>query len=175
MTMTSRAIAMFCYSLFMCLGAWADEQMRPLAIGGDWAAFQHSQGMTAAPDLCVAVNARANVGFRASETGVELRVSNRSWSLPAGVEGEIVIAVSELKSTARIGANTEDSVAAAMAEEDYVPLFAAMTKAPAMTIAVGKAKAINVSLAGSAKVMNAFRTCAGIRGNDHKGGENPFK
>lgn len=50
-----------------------------------------------------------------------------------------------------------------------------MDKAAAMAVTVGKAKPISVSLTGSSKAANAFRTCAGIEGGSGKGGENPFK
>jgi hypothetical protein len=44
-----------------------------------------------------------------------------------------------------------------------------------MTVTGGKAKSFSVSLAGSTKTTNVFRTCAGIKSDAPSGGDNPFK
>ena len=50
-----------------------------------------------------------------------------------------------------------------------------MDAASAMIVTVGKAKPVTVSLIGSTKATNAFRTCAGINGNPKAPGSNPFE
>jgi hypothetical protein len=55
------------------------------------------------------------------------------------------------------------------------PMLDAMAKASAMSVTAGKAAPISVSLLGSSKVLNAFRTCAGIAGSAPGAGSNPFQ
>ncbi len=50
-----------------------------------------------------------------------------------------------------------------------------MDNSAIMTVTVGKAKPLAVSLVGSTRVTNAFRTCAGINSNAKTPGGNPFE
>ncbi len=153
----------------------ADEQMHLLAHSGDWGALAHSPSMTATPDVCLAVNPVRGVAFRADGSDVEIRLSDKSWSLPVNVVGSISISVGTWKKSFEIDDNTANTVVVALPPDDIGPLFAAMDKAPIMTIAVGKARPMNVSLSGSAVATNAFRTCARIDSNAETPGGNPFK
>lgn len=155
--------------------AAADEQMVPLAQSGDWAAIAHRPSMTAVPDVCVAINVRSRVAFWSDGGTVEIRISDSKWSLPTHVDGSIEIVIGDWKTIQTISGNEASMVTAVLDEDTYPAMFAAMDKASSMAVTVGKAKPINVSLAGSSRVTNAFRTCAGITGGDLKGGENPFK
>ncbi|CAH2606457.1 protein of unknown function (plasmid) [Rhodovastum atsumiense] len=68
-------------------------------------------------------------------------------------------------------------VVADVDEDDMIKLFSAMDAASAMVVTAGKAQPVSVSLAGSTKATNAFRTCARIGGKpksaDPEG--NPFE
>jgi hypothetical protein len=50
-----------------------------------------------------------------------------------------------------------------------------MAKAASLKLTIGKDAPISVSLDGSTKALNAFRTCAGIGGGGTGGGSNPFQ
>ena len=54
-------------------------------------------------------------------------------------------------------------------------MFAAMDKAEGMSVTIGKARLFQVSLNGSTRAINAFRTCAGINSNAKTPGSNPFE
>ena len=71
--------------------------------------------------------------------------------------------------------NTDGMVSIKIDDAIFGKLFDSMDKASFMSVKVGNGKPINVSLAGSTKAMNAFRTCAHIRGNEAIPGANPFK
>jgi hypothetical protein len=163
----------------LCLlsaSAYADEQIVPLAQSGDWAAVAHKESETAPPDVCIAANvADPHVVFRADSDGVQFRVSNESWSLPAGVTGNVVVTIGEWSNTFAIDQNTDTMVNAEAAQDVVSAVFAAMDKASAMTVTAGKAKPFSVALTGSTKATNAFLTCAGIKSNAPGGGDNPFK
>jgi hypothetical protein len=165
-------------ALIVCscpLMAIADEQMVPLAQSGEWVAMAHKVSITARPDVCVAFNLRAGIALRGDGDTVEFRVIDKNWSLPASVTGDVLIAVGGWNLTLAINDNTEDSISSEMKPADIVALLTNMDKAATMAVTVGKAKPISVSLTGSSKVANAFRTCAGIEDGSTKGGENPFK
>jgi hypothetical protein len=160
-----------------CL-AWADENIVPLAENGSWNAMAHHPSMLAPPDVCVAtsqVNESQNFIFRASVTGNEIRLVDRRWTLPTGVEGTIKIAVGAWTGAFDVSANTADMVDAEISKEDLLAMLTAMDKSSTMTVIIGKTKPIGVSLSGSTTVTNAFLTCAGIKGGVKAPGANPFQ
>jgi hypothetical protein len=131
--------------------------------------------MTAAPDMCVAMNISAGLMLRVDAQTAEVRVIDQAWSLPADVDGEISIAVGDWKQVYPVGHNSSIMVAAIMESSDLTEMMGAMDKATTMTVTVGKSKPKAVSLAGSTKATNAFRTCANLKGNAASGGANPFQ
>ena len=100
---------------------------------------------------------------------------NEKWSLPAGVHGDIDVSVGAWKVTLDIIDNTATMVTAKIQVGDVVPMFSAMDKAGSMAVKVGNSPPETISLAGSTRVTDAFRTCAGIPGNAKTPGTNPFQ
>ena len=162
-------------AVFVSASAMADESMRPIARSGDWIAFAHSETMIAKPDVCVAASMPSGVALRSGEDEIQLRVVDQKWSLPTGVSGSVTISVGVWSKSIDIDDNTDTTISVVLPPDIYAPMFEAMDKASTMLVTVGKAKPINVSLAGSTKVTNAFRTCAGISGGAKSGGANPFE
>jgi hypothetical protein len=121
------------------------------------------------------MNPQTGFTFRADRDSVEVRVVNSAWSLPSDVQGTITVTVPGWHATFDITSNTSDMVSATIEQADLLPMFAAMDKAAAMTVAVGKAPPLTISLAGSTRVTDAFRTCAGINSNSKTPGGNPFQ
>jgi hypothetical protein len=158
-----------------CVSARAEEQMVPLAISGDWVAMAHRPDMIARADVCIVFDAKRGVALRSGNGVVQLRVTNSSWSLPADVQGNITVNVDAWNAIFEIDDNTDTMVNAEIADNLIEPMFAAMDKASNMSITVGKAKPVVVSLSGSTRATNAFRTCAGIQGNTKAPGSNPFQ
>lgn len=175
--MSEHAWVAVAFSLLIAGAANADEQMRPLAISGQWVAMAHHASMTAAPDMCMVVHMQSHVGFRRSDDSedVEFRAWNDGWSLPAGVEGSMTLQVGAVSKTYGINSNTDTMVAVVVPNDDVLAVFAAMDKAASMSVTIGKTKTTIVSLSGSTKATNAFRTCAGIRSNAASPGSNPFQ
>jgi hypothetical protein len=154
--------------------ALADEQIRPLAISGDWAAAAHAASMTAPPDVCLATNIASGFTVRSDEDGLQIRVTNRSWSLPANVTGIVEVDVGNFHKTFEIDDNTDNMVNAELPHDDAIALFSAMDNASSMSVTAGSGKPTTISLAGSTKATNAFRTCAGLNSAGSGGGSNPF-
>lgn len=154
----------------------ADEQMRLIAQSGGWVTMSHSDTMLSHPDVCVTFNVTTGVLFRAStDDGVQVRIVNKTWTLPVGVTGTIRLSVGKVSQSVDITSNTDSMVAADVEVDDLKPLLTEMDKQSTMEVVVGKAKPMNVSLVGSTVATNAFRTCAGIRTGDPAGGNNPFR
>lgn len=161
------------------LPAAADEMIVPLAMSGDWAALAHRPSMTAPADVCLATNMAAGdaakgVAFRADEFGVEFRVMDPSWSLPANVQGEVVITIGQWNRSFGVDSNTANMVAVEIPPDDLLSLFKEMDKAAQMSVKVGTAAPFTVSLVGSTRATDAFRTCADIKSNSQSPGSNPF-
>ena len=169
------ASILFFGSLWCAAPAVADDNLRVIAQSGDWAAIAHSSSLIAAPDMCGALTSSGALLFRADGDTIEIRVSDKDWSLPANVEGMISLTVGDWRGVWPVSSNNSNQVSGIVTPEDAVAMFGAMDKAGTMTVAVGKAKPRTISLAGSTKVTNAFRTCAGIKGNDGTAGANPFR
>ena len=154
----------------------AEEMVVPLAQSGDWITAAHRTSITAAYDACLTTNLASGVAFRIDRESILMRVSDRSWSLPAGVTGSVSVQIGDWKETFPIGGNDSTMVDVVLSPSVAVKIFDAMDKASAMTVAVGKAKPIQVSLSGSTRATNAFRTCGGMPGSKSGApGSNPFE
>lgn len=154
--------------------AHADEQLRTTVTNGDWAAFEHHETMMSPADMCAASNFEGGFMLRHDSDGLEVRIIDKSWTLPTDVSGQVKITVGDFSAAYNIGSNTSEMVVSSVPETDYAGLFAAMDKGASMTVLVGKAKK-SISLNGSTKVTNAFRTCSGLKGPSESPGANPFK
>jgi hypothetical protein len=159
----------------MAASAKADEQMRVLAESGNWIALSHSDSMIDAPDLClVSSGDTPAVAFRKDDNTFQLRVSDKDWSLPTGVNGQVTLTVGQWTHTFNIDDNTNDTVNAEIDTGLVDTMFGAMDNASTMVVKVGNAKPYDVSLLGSTVATNAFRTCAGFDSHGNTAGSNPF-
>jgi hypothetical protein len=154
--------------------AWADEQIIPLAQSGSWIAFEHRPSMMESPDACAASAMSGAMALRSDGTTVEIRSGNKTWSLPADVQGSISFTVNGDTYSFAIVSNTDTMVSADVDADKVQPILDDMAKASTLALTIGKAKPVSVSLSGSSKALNAFRTCAGIGGGAADGGANPF-
>lgn len=158
--------------------ASADESLLPIAIQGDWMAVAHRSSEIAPPDVCAATTPVGKGGFVfwTDGTSLEARVLNPSWSLPAGVQGNIDISVKGDDVSLPVSANESTMLSAEIDLDAFHKLVAAMDKAASMTVTVGKAAPVTVSLSGSTVAIRAFETCAGIPASTTApAGANPFK
>jgi hypothetical protein len=168
------ALAAFSVEVF-ALPAFADEMVVPLAQSGEWMTSAHKASITARPDMCLTFSLNSGVAFRADANGDQIRVVDPKWSLPADVEGNVTISVGSWKGTFKIDDNTDTMVNAEIEKDDIIAMFVAMDTNASMSVTVGKAKPFVVSLVGSTKSTNAFRTCAGLKSNSPTPGSNPFQ
>ncbi len=154
--------------------AFADEQMTPLAVSGDWIAMAHSDSMTDPPDVCLAFNSDAGFAIRADDNDVEIRYQNASWSLPDNVTGVIDLKIQTDDFPLQISDNTNNQVTAVITDDQLSKIVADMNKAASMTVAAGSGPPTAVSLDGSNVAITAFLTCAGKDQPGSTGGSNPF-
>jgi hypothetical protein len=118
--------------------AQADERMVPLAVSGDWIAMAHHTSMTAAADMCLVINSSSGVAIRSANEGIQFRVVNTNWTLPTGVEGQILLSIADWNATLEIDDNTDTMVNAELSDDLVIPMFAAMDKSTTMSVTVGK-------------------------------------
>ena len=161
--------------LFVAGAARADEVFGPIETNGEWTAMVHRPSQLAPADMCMAGNAVNGLYFRVDALSNEIRVADRTWSLPKGVAGSVVLSVGKLSMALPITGNSDQMVLAEVAVPDLVKLLDAMDLGSTMTVTVGKERPRQLSLAGSTKVTNAFRVCARLPGNAPGAGNNPFK
>lgn len=155
--------------------AAAQERIVPIVASGEWVAEMYQPSMTAPPTKCFVYNGVSGFILRADDGLFEMRVSDRRWSLPFRVSGAIVVKVGNFTLNEQIFANTSNTVSVVLDDADLLRLLSEMDKAGAMTVTVGNAGPFQVSLAGSTRATNAFRTCARLPGADAGPGSNPFR
>jgi hypothetical protein len=151
------------------------EKLFSIAQRGDWITMEHRVNMAARPDVCIAVNTDEGVIFRIDDNRIEIRILDVGWSLPPNTNGSVGISVGDWKGAFDIFDNTAEMVIAEIKPNDIVPMFAAMDTSSSMIVAVGEAPAFPVSLMGSTKATNAFRTCAGRQDQSMAPGSDPFR
>jgi len=142
--------------------ARADDQMTTLAQNGAWIAIAHRPTITAATDVCIAVDAQDNIAIRTDDTDIEVRYLNSSWSLPANVGGKFELAVDGRTFSFEITSNTNDQVTAVLTTAQLSSLVSGMSGASSKPIVAANGAPQTASLAGSGPVLSAFITCAGI-------------
>lgn len=176
--MMQRLCLGICLAASMAQFARADEELRIIAQSGSWIARAHTKSMLEAPDMCAAYNSTPggeSLIFMSDKDGLEVRYSNSKWSLPSGVSGSIMLTIDSFTASYGILRNNSEIVSARVPPGDVLPIFKAMDDASAMYVVVGNSGPRVVSLSGSTKATNAFRTCAGIQSNAASPGSNPFK
>lgn len=151
------------------------EQMRPLAVNGDWVAMAHVDTLIDPPDVCLAMEPNANFFIRATKTSTEFRFANYSWSLPADVTGTLELDVNGNKYPLDVTGNTNTMVSASVKKTEFLKIIGDMNKASAMSVTAGNSAPVRVPLDGSNTVMSAFLTCSNIRDPRRVGGTNPFQ
>ena len=139
-----------------------DLQPTVEATSGNWVAASFNDGTDT--KICVAGSADKRLLFRADANDLEVRTADDSWSLSAGLTGEMKVKVGNVEKVAQMQTFNATTLAGIMQPSDVSQLMDAMDKAPSALVTFGSKKTISVSLMGSTRVMNAFRTCAGVHG-----------
>ncbi len=100
--------------------------------------------------------------------------------MSADVHGDVTFKIGSETKTFPMSALSGTTLAGEVQATDLADLLDAMDKAPFAKILVGKAKPITVSLNGSTRALNDFRTCSTVKGYGDLGGQtvaggNPFQ
>jgi hypothetical protein len=167
----------FLFVVLCARHARADEELRPIAVDGNWIALAHYDSLTAPPDVCIAFNPQSEFGVRADGNDIEFRLSNSSWELPTSVTGTLDITINNHAYSFDIDINTDTQVSATVQNDQFMIILGDIMKAGSMKVAPGKGQPETVSLAGSTKIFTAFMTCAGLNMPDSSrpAGANPFQ
>jgi hypothetical protein len=153
-------------ALMLSAPAFADEQIDTLVDNGAWSALDHRASMTAATDLCIVVSegpGPIHIGLRSDGTTFSVRVMDHAWTLPAHVDGSVLLATNGHAIVAPIDYNEVSTVDGAVSSDDVQELLDTLVQSRTLTVAIGNAT-WDVDLRESAAAINAFRTCAGIGG-----------
>lgn len=156
--------------------AWADEQITPLAEDGDWAAISHSNSMTDPADVCLATALAYGFALRVDNKGdIDIRFTNKSWSLPADVSGKMKVSVNGNVYSYDIQDYDATTVDASLSQDQLTALVSDLEAGSSVQVQAGSAASVTLPLDGSKSVLTAFMTCAGIQNpSSNTGGNNPF-
>ncbi len=160
-------------AMSLASAAAADEQMTPLSVSGTWVAAAHQRGLTAPPDICGVVDTVTHIGLWTDGGPVQFRVANDDWVLPPRVHGQVTISIADWATTVEISDNYGTVVMAALSAKQRDELLRNMDRGRAMSVKVGNAAPVRVSLAGAKRATDAWRACVGLGGGSP--GSNPFR
>lgn len=172
-----RVHALACLMSFLAVPALANPDTEVSVVSGNWMSVRSTD--ETGSRICIGASLPV-LGFRASPQGLEIRVTNDAWSMSADVNGDVLFKVGDVTKTISMSPVSGSTLTGLVQSADLAALLDAMDKAPVMRISVGKAKPIAVSLSGSTRAMNDFRTCSSVRGYGDLGGKavaggNPFQ
>ena len=149
--------------LMASLPAWAGDYRPSIdEESGDWLAVSFHDGPSTI--VCAAGREDHKLAFRADKSDLEIRSEDASWSLPATAEGDMTLTAGTFSSTFHVRAMDAQTLTVIVGVDAIVPLFDAMDKASSLSMRFGDKRASKISLTGSTKIINSFRTCAGTSG-----------
>lgn len=176
--MSKKALALAAALALLGSGASAKarDTLSQIMAQGDWHADLGRSIETGAPDECIATTLQGGFNFvflsgadeRLSE--VEVVISHPTWAFTPGAAGNIDINIQGyIVSFRAYELDFPSPLVGKISSDTFRRLTDAMTRASSMTVTVGKAAPIALSLTGSTAVMRAFETCSGMNKF------NPFK
>jgi len=131
---------------------------------GNWIALHHSPDQGVTTDICIAASADQGLLFRGDAHQLEIRTGNPQWSMTAGQRGEMTVSVGNYSHTFLMIAEGASMLATIVQPDDMKALFDAMDSAGQATLKYGQKTTRLVSLNGSTRALNQFRSCVASNG-----------
>ncbi|MBY4639645.1 hypothetical protein K6L44_06470 [Gluconacetobacter entanii] len=131
---------------------------------GNWVALHHSPDQGVRTDICLAASGDEGLLFRADAHQLEIRTGNPQWSMTVGQQGEMTVNIGAYSHTFQMIAEGASMLTTLVQPEDMKALLDAMDNAGQVTLKYGQKTTRVVSLAGSTKALNQFRSCVESNG-----------
>ena len=157
-----------CSILMVGQVAQADDRPEINVTSGAWMSGDLIDGVEV--DVCLAIGSQGKLAFRADKDTLEVRTSNENWSLAADSTGDMTVTAGSFSHTYSMHTMDSTHLTGVVEASDLTPLLDAMNKAPIATLTFNKKNATTVSLSGSTKALNDWRTCVGSHGFGNLGG-----
>lgn len=157
--MKTSVVALTFGLLFPVLTVAQDLSVLPDVESGNWAAIHHSPDQGVHTDICLAMSEDQALVFRGDANDLEIRSSNPQWSMSAGQQGEVNITVGNYSHDFKMTAAGASLLVAIVPPDEMKLLFDAMDNAGQAVIRYGQKTTRAVSLLGSTKALNQFRSC----------------
>lgn len=145
---------------------------------GQWVAIHHSPDGGINTDACAASSANALLSFRSDAESAEIRSSNPDWNMTVGQEGDVTISAGSYSHIFKMSAVSNITLSSVASPDELSALFSALDNSSSATIQYGKKTTKTLSLAGSTRVLGAFRACSARSGfatfGATAGGNSPF-
>ncbi|GBR31791.1 hypothetical protein AA11826_0843 [Komagataeibacter oboediens DSM 11826] len=165
--------------LFPAASFAQDLAIIPDVEAGNWIALHHSPDQGVSTDICMAASADQGLLFRGDAHQLEIRTGNPQWSMTAGQRGEMTVTVGNYSHTFEMIAEGASMLTTIAQPDDMKALFDALDSASQATLKYGQKTTRIVSLYGSTKALNQFRSCVASNGfadlgNAAGGNASPF-
>ena len=146
----------------LAFSAFADDEPQITEQNGSWVAVSYVDGTVT--DVCVASSLGGKLGFRSDKETVEIRSANPEWSLGTNTTGTMTITAGKYSQDFAMNALNGTTLTTVVPASDLIPLLDAFDTASSASITFGKKTKDIVSLSGSTKILNTWRTCTGANG-----------
>ena len=155
-------IGLAAIACFIAAPALGDDEPQMTAQSGDWAAISYVDGTVT--DVCAATALGGKLLFRSDRSTVEIRSMNSQWSLGTDTTGVMTIKAGTYSHDFGMNAMNGTTLTSVVPPGDLSPLLDAFDKASTASINFGGKTTEVISLVGSTKVLNEWRTCTGANG-----------
>lgn len=162
--MKTSAVALALGFLFPVAAFGQGLAVMPDVESGNWSALHHSPDQGVHTDICLAMSSGGALVFRGDANDLEIRSGNAQWSMSAGQQGEMNITIGNYSHDFKMTAAGASMLAVVVTPDEMKPLLDAMDSAGQAVIKYGQKTTRVVSLLGSTKVLNQFRSCVATSG-----------
>lgn len=152
------ALGLGIFSIFPACAQSNESQISE--VSGNWVALRHTPDGGITSDVCVAASDDGKMAFRADANSIEFRSTDKKWNMSIGQSGDVTVSAGGVSKTFSMVASDNVTLDVAISADDAKALFAGFDSASVATIRYGEKTTKKVSLLGSTKVINAFKSCA---------------
>ncbi|NHN88211.1 hypothetical protein [Acetobacter conturbans] len=151
-------------SFFLCPMAQAQEAVTiPDMMDGRWVALHHSSDGGAHTDACILNASGLKIQFRADMHGMEIRTSPQDAAFSKGQSVSTTLSAGSFSRTLKMTALDGTTLSAPLTPTAMSAVLDAFTRTPSATLETAGSPDEAVSLAGSPRPVDVFKTCVTAR------------
>ncbi|PYD63178.1 hypothetical protein [Gluconacetobacter entanii] len=125
-----------------------------------WVAIHHSPDHGLHTDLCIAGAENEVLMVRADADSLQMRSADDHWTLTPGSTGDMTVRIGAYQHVFHMQANDATTLSVDLKPKEMAELLNGMERGQQATVQYGERTVVNMTLTGSAPVLDRFRGCA---------------